>query len=61
MITPAQGADTLIWLATSSEVAGRTGGYWSRRRLLTPSAAARDPATARRLWLASADIAGLAA
>ena len=61
MITPAQGADTLIWLATAPEVAGRTGGYWSRRRLLTPSAAARDPATALRLWRASADIAGLAA
>ena len=61
MITPTQGADTLIWLATSPDVAGRTGGYWSRRQLITPSAAARDPEAALRLWRASADIAGLPA
>jgi NAD(P)-dependent dehydrogenase (short-subunit alcohol dehydrogenase family) len=61
MITPAQGADTLIWLASSPEAAGQTGGYWSRRRLVTPSAAARDDAAALALWRASADIAGLPA
>ena len=61
MITPAQGADTLIWLAASGDVDGRTGGYWSRRRLMTPSSAARDAAAAARLWRASADIAGLPA
>ena len=61
MITPVQGADTLIWLASSPEAAGRTGGYWSRRHLVTPSAAARDQAAGLRLWRASADIAGLPA
>ena len=61
MITPAQGADTLIWLSASPEVAGRTGGYWSRRQLVTPSAAGQDAADAARLWRASADIAGLPA
>jgi NAD(P)-dependent dehydrogenase (short-subunit alcohol dehydrogenase family) len=61
MITPAQGADTLIWLAQSPEVAGKTGAYWSRRLLVTPSAAGRDDAAALRLWRASADIAGLPA
>ena len=61
MITPAQGADTLIWLASSPDVAGRSGGYWSRRRLVTPSAAALDDDAALRLWRASADIAGLPA
>ena len=50
MLTPAQGADTLIWLATSPDVAGRSGGYWAKRKLIQPSAAARDPEAARRLW-----------
>jgi len=57
MLTPAQGADTLIWLASSPEVAGQTGGYWSKRKRLTPSAAARDDAAARRLWELSARLA----
>jgi len=56
MLTPAQGADTLIWLASSPEVAGQTGGYWSKRKRLTPSAAARDDAAARRLWELSAGL-----
>jgi NAD(P)-dependent dehydrogenase (short-subunit alcohol dehydrogenase family) len=57
MLTPAQGADTLIWLASSPEVAGQTGGYWSKRKRLTPSAAARDDAAAVRLWELSAGLA----
>ena len=31
-ITPAEGADTAIWLATSPEVAGVSGRLWVRRR-----------------------------
>jgi retinol dehydrogenase-12/retinol dehydrogenase-13 len=29
---PAQGADTIVWLAASPEVAGRTGGFFVNRR-----------------------------
>ena len=63
MLTPEQGADTLIWLASAREVEGRTGGYWARRRLTQPSAAARDPDNRRpapvgrerqNRWLAAA-------
>ena len=61
MLTPAQGADTLIYLASSPEVAGKTGGYWTKRRLIQPSAAARDPLAARRLWEVSARLSGLPA
>jgi NAD(P)-dependent dehydrogenase (short-subunit alcohol dehydrogenase family) len=50
MITPAQGADTLVWLASSQDVAGQTGGYWSKRKRLTPSVAAQDDVDAQRLW-----------
>ncbi len=59
MITPERGADTLIWLASSPQVLGRSGGYWARRQLVTPSAQARDDVAAERLWQASAEIAGL--
>lgn len=30
--TPAQGADTIVWLATAAEAAGTTGGFWFDRR-----------------------------
>jgi len=58
LLTPAKGADTLVWLASAPEAAGQTGGYWVRRRLTQPSAAARDAAAAARLWDVSAKIAG---
>ncbi len=60
-LTPAQGADTLVYLASSDAVAGKSGGYYAKRRLTTPSAAARDDAAAERLWQVSADLAGLPA
>lgn len=59
MKTPEQGADTLIWLATSDEVEGRSGGYYDRRRLREPSAAAQDDDAAQRLWALSAELCGL--
>jgi NAD(P)-dependent dehydrogenase (short-subunit alcohol dehydrogenase family) len=59
MLSPEEGADTLIYLASSADVAGLSGGYWTRRRLTEPSAAARDPATALQLWEISAGLAGL--
>ncbi len=59
MLTPEKGADTLIYLASSPEVAGQTGGYWTKRRRIEPSAAARDDGAGRRLWAESARIAGL--
>ena len=59
MLKPAQGADTLIYLASSPDVAGRSGGYWARRRLVQPSVAARDPAAALRLWEVSERVAAV--
>jgi NAD(P)-dependent dehydrogenase (short-subunit alcohol dehydrogenase family) len=48
--SPQKGADTLVWLADSPEVAGRSGGYYADRRLHTTSAAAGDAGAAGRLW-----------
>ncbi len=59
MKTPEQGADTLIWLATDDEMEGQSGGYYDRRRLREPSAAAQDDAAAQRLWSLSAELCGL--
>ena len=61
MLSPRQGADTLIYLASSPDVTGQSGGYWAKRRPTQPSAAARDPAAAVRLWEVSARLAGVAA
>jgi len=60
LLTPGQGADTVVYLASSPNVEGVTGGYFVKRMLRSPSQAARDPATARRLWEISAELTGLA-
>ena len=57
--TPEQGADTIIYLATAPEVAGVTGQYFYERQAIEPSAAARDPEAARRLWTVSEQLTGL--
>jgi NAD(P)-dependent dehydrogenase (short-subunit alcohol dehydrogenase family) len=49
-LTPAQGAEGPVRLASSPELAGVTGRYFDRTREAVPSAAARDDASARRLW-----------
>lgn len=56
-ITAEKGADTLIYLVSSPEVAGKTGGYYVKRKLTEPSAAARDDAAAKRLWIESERLA----
>jgi NAD(P)-dependent dehydrogenase (short-subunit alcohol dehydrogenase family) len=57
-ISSEKGARTLVYLAASPEVADVTGGYFTRCRLKTPSAAAQDDAAARRLWDETARMAG---
>jgi NAD(P)-dependent dehydrogenase (short-subunit alcohol dehydrogenase family) len=59
-ISSEKGAQTLVYLATSPEVAGVTGGYYTRCALKTPSDAGRDDAAARRLWEETARLAGMA-
>jgi NAD(P)-dependent dehydrogenase (short-subunit alcohol dehydrogenase family) len=57
-VTPAEGADTLIHLASSPDVANVTGEYFAKRKVARPSAAARDDASAKRLWDESEKLAG---
>ena len=58
-LTPEEGADTQIWLATSPDVEGVTGKYFVRRHETRSSDASYDVAAARRLWDVSAKLVGL--
>jgi NAD(P)-dependent dehydrogenase (short-subunit alcohol dehydrogenase family) len=57
-ISPETAADTLVYLASSPEVAKTTGEYFVKRKVTQPSAAARDDAAAKKLWPASEALAG---
>jgi NAD(P)-dependent dehydrogenase (short-subunit alcohol dehydrogenase family) len=59
MLSPRRGARTIVYLATSPQVAGATGGYYVKSRQREPSPAARDGAAARRLWQLSEELTGL--
>ncbi len=59
MITPEQAAQRIAYLATSPEVAGRTGLYFDKNRPKEPSRRAQDEALARKLWDESARLVGL--
>jgi NAD(P)-dependent dehydrogenase (short-subunit alcohol dehydrogenase family) len=55
-ISPEKGALTSIWLASSPDVEGTTGGYFYKCKPSTPSKAAQDAEAARRLWAISEDL-----
>jgi len=59
MRSPQRGAETSIYLATSPEVEGASGGYYRDRRRIEPSAAARCPEAAARLWSESERLTAL--
>jgi NAD(P)-dependent dehydrogenase (short-subunit alcohol dehydrogenase family) len=58
-IPPEKGAETIVYLASSPEVAKISGEYFYKCRPATPTAAARDDASATRLWTESAKLAGI--
>jgi NAD(P)-dependent dehydrogenase (short-subunit alcohol dehydrogenase family) len=58
--SPEKGARTSIWLASSPEVEGVTGGYFVDCKRREPSKLAQDPDLARRLWDESARLVGVA-
>jgi retinol dehydrogenase 14 len=61
MKTPAQGAGTPIYLASSPEVEGVTGRYYANRKPTTSSKASYDTTAAARLWQVSAALTGMTA
>jgi NAD(P)-dependent dehydrogenase (short-subunit alcohol dehydrogenase family) len=58
-ISPEEGAKTIIYLASSPDVAAISGEYFYECKIATPTAEARNDADARRLWEMSQQIAGL--
>jgi NAD(P)-dependent dehydrogenase (short-subunit alcohol dehydrogenase family) len=49
-LTPEQGAQTSVYLATSTDVENVTGKYWEKSKAVQSSRAAYDETTWTRLW-----------
>jgi NAD(P)-dependent dehydrogenase (short-subunit alcohol dehydrogenase family) len=58
-LSPERGARTSVHVATAPELAGVSGRYFAKCREARSTAAARDPALARRLWDESARLTGI--
>jgi NAD(P)-dependent dehydrogenase (short-subunit alcohol dehydrogenase family) len=58
-ITPEKGAETMVYLASSPDVAAISGEYFYKCHPATPTAGGRDDAAANRLWNESAKLAGI--
>ena len=58
-ISPEKGAQTIVHLASSPDVAGITGNYFEECRATTPSLQARDDCAASLLWERSTALAGM--
>jgi NAD(P)-dependent dehydrogenase (short-subunit alcohol dehydrogenase family) len=58
-ISPEEGAETIVFLASAKEVAGVTGQYFYQSRPKTPSMEAQDDEAAKRLWQESAKLASI--
>ncbi|HET9061005.1 MAG TPA: SDR family NAD(P)-dependent oxidoreductase [Acidimicrobiales bacterium] len=57
--SPERGAQTLVWLASSTQVNGPNGGYFFDRKLHPVPQGARVEGVGRRLWEVTAAQAGL--
>src|SRR5215207_1950901 len=61
MKSPEKGAETSIYLASSPEVEGLSGGYFVKKAEVRSSDVSHDERIARRLWEASAELTNLPA
>jgi NAD(P)-dependent dehydrogenase (short-subunit alcohol dehydrogenase family) len=58
-LSPAKGARTSVYLASSPEVDGVSGGYFVKCKPRQPRRWAQDPEAALRLWRVSEELVGL--
>ena len=58
LVSPKKGADTALYLASSSKVAEISGKYFVNRKPVLPSELAHDHDTAARLWKISEELTG---
>lgn len=59
-LSPAKGARTSLYLASSPDVEGISGQYFVKCKPKQPRRWAQDPEAARRLWQVSEELVGLA-
>jgi NAD(P)-dependent dehydrogenase (short-subunit alcohol dehydrogenase family) len=59
LLSPEQGADTVVYLASSPAVAGVSGSYFIKRRPVRSSEASYDQTTQSQLWEMSAELTRL--
>jgi len=59
MVSPETGGERLVFLTTSPEVDGQTGGYYEQDQRKDPSALAQDDVVAERLDLVSRELVRL--
>jgi NAD(P)-dependent dehydrogenase (short-subunit alcohol dehydrogenase family) len=59
--SPLRGASTIVYLASSPEVDGVSGGYFVKSRQATPSRRAMDDELGERLWRVSEELTGIGA
>lgn len=59
LLTPAQGAETSVFLASDKSVSKISGQYFSRKRIVRSSKISRNPAHAARLFAASCELTNL--
>ena len=57
-ISPEEGAETIVYLASSADAAKASGQYFNQCRAVTPSKEAQDRAMAQRLWEESEQLGG---
>jgi len=60
-LTPAQGAETAVYLALSQEVATVSGQYFYKKKPIRSNALSYDEGAQERLWQVSAEMTGLSA
>ena len=58
-ISPEEGAKTIIYLASSPDVANISGDYFYKCKVSTPTKEAQNDADAKRLWEISAKLSGV--
>jgi NAD(P)-dependent dehydrogenase (short-subunit alcohol dehydrogenase family) len=58
-VSPTRGAETIVYLASSPEVAETTGQYFYKCHPTKPSTSAQDDRAALELWQRSAALAGM--
>ncbi len=59
LLSPEKGAETPVYLASSSEVEGVSGQYFEQKQSKRSSTESYDEVVAQRLWQESADLTGL--